>query len=706
MSWSDEEPTWGNPAEYHVKAWADVYGTAEEEIGTVGEVCEIKNSFAKINSRGHVEQWLDSKPYGQDQDTARRSRKLRDIYAVVCGHYPCVDRTWEMRTIWVHNPLLKSALCEVLADHTDKSWYGETLEFKKPFATLVHRWEKLCKVAVNNKGTETQKVVNLFVEMLKHELQDTLQRVKMVKETGAAAFSDLVFVYQPGQLFLRAEKPMAAGISHKYDETGTLTVHQVKSNGEIYGGIANQWHVEYFRGRRHLSDLNIRPFSACSKEVGQTVRADLIERGRKWEELVQGQFMRFHIGKAPICQPQEISWRSPHGAFSGWDQPDVRAQPYTKAAHLPTLVQESRVIIDEAGYYELQGLDDPIDLCIFQKISDAKKIKKNSFEGAAYKHRKHEDLDHKSEDDEYHIDLTDWQCLLAVSTLKCFSIEKKVWCDVEVNDLINIQWNTKAFDNLVLDAGEKRLLLGFVGATKSKDHREFDDFVHGKGKGLILLLCGPPGTGKTLTAESASENLKRPLYRLDASDLGNDTIVLENRLRVALERCARWDAILLLDEADVFLEARSSSSLLQNEMTSIFLRLLEYYRGVMILTTNRFPAIDPAFESRIDITIVFKDLHPDSRAKIWHNFLVREESDLAKDSEGIAKLAKAHLNGRQIKSAVKTARILAVSENVPLGLDHLETVVTMRKKALRLLGREVVQVLDDSDSDSNLASSF
>jgi SpoVK/Ycf46/Vps4 family AAA+-type ATPase len=124
----------------------------------------------------------------------------------------------------------------------------------------------------------------------------------------------------------------------------------------------------------------------------------------------------------------------------------------------------------------------------------------------------------------------------------------------------------------------------------------------------------------------------------------------------------------------------------------------------MILTTNRFPAIDPAFESRIDITLVFKDLHPDSRAKIWHNFLVREELDLANDNEAIAKLAKARLNGRQIKSAVKTARILAVSEKVPLALDHLETVVTMRKKALRLLGREVVQVLDDSDSGSNSGS--
>ncbi|CAJ0548228.1 Ff.00g049820.m01.CDS01 [Fusarium sp. VM40] len=702
MSWSDGH-TWGDRSEYHEKAWTDVYGTAEEEIGTVGEVCEIKNSFAKVNNQGHVELWLDSKPYGQDQDTARRNRKLRDIYAVVCGHYPCADRTWEMRNIWVHSPVLKSALCEVLADYRDRSWCGESLEFKKPFLPLIHRWEKLCKVAVDNKGTETQKLVNLFVEMLKHELQDTFRRVKLIKQTGSATFSDLEFVYQPGQLFL-CTQPLAAGISHTYNESGRMTVHQVKSNGIEYGGVVSEWFVDYYHGRRRLSDLNVRPFSACSKRTGKAIKSGLIKRGRKWEQLVKGQFLRVHVGNAPMCQPEESSgaWSSHNGLFNAWDEDAAQTRTYAKGPRLPTQVPEGRVIVDEAGYYKLQGLEEHVDRYIFKKISDSKSIKKNSSDGAAYKDAEgYEDLDDEKDGGGALLNLSDWQCLLAVSVLKCFSLEKKVWCNVEVNDLINIEWNTKAFDKLVLDAGEKRLLLGFVGATKSGDLREFDDFIHGKGKGLILLLCGPPGTGKTLTAESVSENLKRPLYRLDASDLGNDTAVLESRLRVALERCARWDAILLLDEADVFLETRSSNNLLQNEMTSIFLRLLEYYKGVMILTTNRFPAIDPAFESRIDITIVFKDLHPDSRAKIWQNFLVREESSLANDNKAIAKLAKARLNGRQIKSAVKTALILAHSENVPLALDHLETVVTMRKKALRLLGRESVQVLDDSDSDLN-----
>jgi hypothetical protein len=65
-----------------------------------------------------------------------------------------------------------------------------------------------------------------------------------------------------------------------------------------------------------------------------------------------------------------------------------------------------------------------------QKISDAKTIKKNSSEYAAYKD--YEDLDHEREVNENPLYLSDWQCLLAVSTLKCFSLEKKVWCKFQL----------------------------------------------------------------------------------------------------------------------------------------------------------------------------------------------------------------------------------------------------------------------------------
>lgn len=86
---------------------------------------------------------------------------------------------------------------------------------------------------------------------------------------------------------------------------------------------------------------------------------------------------------------------------------------------------------------------------------------------------------------------------------------------------------------------------------------------------------------------------------------------MEEELTATLERCARWNAVLLIDEADVFLEARSAESLDRNKLGSIFPRLLEYYPGIMILTTNRSSGIDSTFELKIDIIITYPRLSRD-----------------------------------------------------------------------------------------------
>lgn len=81
--------------------------------------------------------------------------------------------------------------------------------------------------------------------------------------------------------------------------------------------------------------------------------------------------------------------------------------------------------------------------------------------------------------------------------------------------------------------------------------------------------------------------------------LGTTADELERRLSEILHVSQRWDALVLLDEADSFLEARSSHSPLErNAMVSVMLRLVEYHRGILFLTSNRIDSIDPAFQTR------------------------------------------------------------------------------------------------------------
>jgi len=128
-----------------------------------------------------------------------------------------------------------------------------------------------------------------------------------------------------------------------------------------------------------------------------------------------------------------------------------------------------------------------------------------------------------------------------------------------------------------------------------------------------------------------------------------------------------WNAVILLDEADIFLERRSKNDIHRNAMVGCFLRLLEYHNGVLFLTTNRVKSFDKAFHSRISIAIKYDDLNESTREKVWKNLL-----DAAKVVNVESKsLAKFDLNGRQIKNTLRLAQALALSEGKAVETSHI-----------------------------------
>lgn len=141
----------------------------------------------------------------------------------------------------------------------------------------------------------------------------------------------------------------------------------------------------------------------------------------------------------------------------------------------------------------------------------------------------------------------------------------------------DVEWDDNAFDALVLGQKQKKLIHSLVLQHANKENG-FDDIIKGKGLGLVGLLAGTPGCGKTLTAEAVAEVTHKPLYALSAGELGITPTSLERTLDRVLELAQIWDAVLLLDEAEVFLTQRNFSDLGRNALVSIFLRRLEYYQ--------------------------------------------------------------------------------------------------------------------------------
>ncbi|KAI1456035.1 AAA family ATPase [Annulohypoxylon moriforme] len=244
--------------------------------------------------------------------------------------------------------------------------------------------------------------------------------------------------------------------------------------------------------------------------------------------------------------------------------------------------------------------------------------------------------------------------------IKGFNLKRKKWVDLEVDRIEEVVWDKEAFDNLVLDEDTKNMIQAMIS---NKIETEMStDLIRGKGNGLILLLHGGPGTGKTLTAESVAEVVEKPLYAVTCGDIGTEPESVETYLESVLHIGKTWGCIVLLDEADVFLEQRDLNNPRRNALVSIFLRAFEYYEGILILTSNRVDIFDKAFQSRIHLAVHYHDLTSNQRKEIWRNFIKHLERlheggiDIEELYIYLDELAKHEINGREIRNIITTAR--------------------------------------------------
>lgn len=228
---------------------------------------------------------------------------------------------------------------------------------------------------------------------------------------------------------------------------------------------------------------------------------------------------------------------------------------------------------------------------------------------------------------------------------------------VHVNNAEPYVYDVAVGNKLVLPKAIKDFIEVLVEHSKNK----FVDIVGGKEGGTIILFEGPPGTGKTLSAEIYSEVMQRPLYKVQSSQLGTDPQTVEKQLGEVLERAERWGAILLIDEADVYVHERGDD-IDQNAIVGVFLRVLEYYRGVLFMTTNRGTTVDDAIISRLTAQFKYNDPDEPSRRELWHVLSKQNEIEISdKDIDYLVKKLPA-TSGRDIKNLLKMAYVIALKK--------------------------------------------
>lgn len=270
--------------------------------------------------------------------------------------------------------------------------------------------------------------------------------------------------------------------------------------------------------------------------------------------------------------------------------------------------------------------------------------------------------------------LSDIRLLLSLPVAaSAYILDDKRWGMVKLNDLQPVVYHPEAYDQLVMNDNIKETI---KIVTENQNKNSFRDIIGGKESGCIFLLSGEPGTGKSLCAEAIAEKLQKPLYKVSTGELGSDEWKIESVLKRICEQAERWDAIILMDEADTFLRKRTGGDIDRNALVSIFLRQLEYFNGTLFLTSNRAEDIDPAFSSRILQNIKFVSLSADERATVWDNLLKRQNVSL--DDKQLKVLAKYDINGRLIKNVIKVAIAMCLHKNIDLNYETLkETAETM-----------------------------
>ncbi|KAJ7463469.1 P-loop containing nucleoside triphosphate hydrolase protein [Mycena galericulata] len=560
--------------------------------------------------------------------------------------------------ILIRSDLLRSAVREVMKMVEGVSWNGSVLKLDPQlllsFLPHMRAASNICDSPASSDSNEgaTNDHFNFLIGFLESEYASILQKIRTLVEHTEITFDLIWAIFVPGEIIFapcettgepRAFRLKRIRKTSQWDGTivWDLTCEYTEADsdppsvGQQFGLATHGITIVIFDGIQKITKLAAYPFKYHPNAAD--ISQKLIHRGQEWVNL-----RGVH-----------------HKQYSGL------AYRYYQRVRISAGIS-GRIMIDRGTFASVEpdySRPTPHN-GLFSELLDA--MEKDKRSELKRSHHLSVDVDDPRDED----------LLLATPIVYGFSFTEKRWFEFNVECVSDIQWNEEGFDNLAIDPDRKILIQGLVKSHASlRQKRPVDDFVARKGSGLIINLFGPPGVGKTLTVEATSEHLRRPLYVVSAGDLGTTPTHLDEAITKIFSLVPKWDAIVLIDEADVFLEERGTADIERNAMVAVFLRQLEYFQGILFLTTNRVKQFDAAFQSRIHLSLRYSDLARAEKEQLWRAFLQKPRSSGVGMCEISVKqlqtLSRRNLNGREIKNIVNLSVALASENKEDLTYGHV-----------------------------------
>ncbi|MCJ1264429.1 hypothetical protein MMC22_004300 [Lobaria immixta] len=661
-----------------------------------------------------------------------RAKKLgNESVLTVFRHFDKKLNFWR-RSIEILSPAFVDVLRQVSDYDIDISLVDDVLSLTEPLMLLFHHRKRLAKylAEVDNSedivSAQARVHTRLILDYLLTEFEAVsrkLDDLESAEPSGLITFPDIWLLYPPGTVVYTTDNgeqeafivDSVRGVTkgprgrsgRQFHDRLELNCWSINYDGEIFGREWSTHVVAPFNGTKEISALDMVPEKFLPD--AEKVKEFLTVRGTEFWAL-QGQNYREYTGEIwsqhmseesirvmvdHLTYQRRMDWpirinkkSGPSDALSkNWRENKFASKVQNFDSSYPYNENRGRRLPrrppppicgnsweGRRGFSPDRDFDEP-----YEEPYRRYHCERPPFRGDS-KFSNYDALEPNSQPD-------DLVLLLCPQHVQGYCLREKIWKPLNVTQLKPVTFRKNAWDRLVLDPQYKDIVQAMVASYVDKT-AGLEDLVAGKGAGLVALLHGPPGTGKTLTAECVADSFEKPLYQVTCGDIGTDPERLEERLEEIFDYAVTWGAILLLDEADVFLQDRDYENLQRNALVSIFLRTLEYFNGILFLTTNRVGTFDQAFQSRIHVSLGLPQLDRPRRIEVWSIFI----HDLARQSritgarrDELDRLVGdvwscEPLNGRQIRNSVRTAMLVAEKKKQTVGQEHFETVLRIGKE--------------------------